>query len=326
MKQFTLRYTAISFFIVAMVGLMLSDALFAFVGHFTSRSIDAFRAIYYNIFSGIISASILAFFIDAFSRRELVSFMRSQLLETVIRMNNVAGPMSVAGAIGFSYERNSADFNRMISESETSFCAIGTSLPDVTSFTSLEHIRKKILKNNAYRAKFLIINPFSIYSLHKRLIEPYRTHRYDMRSMVHTAIESLYRERENIGGDAANRLEARMYCSIPTLSCVFTDKEMNISFYDEIVKGNDAPTWTFEPSSEECIPPPLYDHYRRHFDTMWNKADSIDIFSASAVKMVEERLDRDILTLETYRSMVKDCINILEALLRARTPREGKGE
>ena len=225
--------------------------------------------------------------------------MHLELSETINRMNNVAAPLSNVGCSGFVSRRDPREYENILHESTMIFRAIGTSLPDICNFTFLNLVSEKIHSNEKFVFELLILNPLSISTFRRSQICAYRGRPDELLNRPSSTIAELNQARSRIGTNSArSRFRVRLFNTVPTVSTVFGDDKMDVSFYDEISRGNDAPAWRFEkiPRGDITITQHLFAHFSRNFETIWNRSDTIDCFSPNIGNLIirssQEELDQ----------------------------------
>jgi hypothetical protein len=260
----------------------------------------------------LMTAGVLSAVFELTARREVESFMERRLADIVRAINNAAVQITSSGLQQFKPERSYRDFEEMLAEAKSFFVAIGTSLPDVSSNPFVDLLKERLEADPKMTVKMLFLNPFSVAAALKNNIEVYRHPHTDLFAEIVQSVVRLRKLHKNLHEGARKRLEVRVYCTLPTVSCVFTDERLNISFYDENRAGNRTPAWVFVPHRNNFPGASLYNYYQKNFELVWNRPDSINALGSQFESEILSLYDREG---DRVQKVVAEAINELKASL-----------
>jgi len=275
-----LLFSNLSFFFVGTVLLLTGPIAANWLGQYRLINYDGpgWQSIITNLSCSLILLAGASAILDLLTRNSIQLFMRATLTQTIERMNSVAAPLANAGCSGFFHQRQD-HLRDILLSSEEMFVACGTSLPDVTSFTFVGEIVQKIKQNKNYVAEFLILNPASMSAYLKRGVGVYQSDENEIVERIITAIINIERAMAELKSSEKNRMRLYMISAIPTMSCVYNEKIMDIGFYDEIRKGNVISTWRFEKIASNPGDFSLFEHYKSNIEYIKNRPDTILLWS-----------------------------------------------
>jgi len=181
-----------------------------------------------------------------------------------------------SGLENYQPKRQHKDLIQIVEEAKRRLDFLGTSLPDMSSDQGWEALKRKVLRNKKIHVRILLLDPDCEMTQKKQKLEYFKSNWKNISDDIDRAIRTFKSIRtiaESEGSPVSiNRYDVRLYDSIPTTSCVFNEKVLNISFYDENQPGSMTPAWTFR---KERKLDNLYSYYHKNFDLLWKKSKSI---------------------------------------------------
>jgi hypothetical protein len=288
-----------SMFVIAVIGLLiafrsewLSSQLYPTLGVLAKILGKDAAAAGGNINSlgfALFTGCTVGIYMDFASRFSVFNLVKKEIREALHQIESPIIKMGLSGLVAFKPKRADPDFISILDSAETEFFCIGTTLPDILSFSFVERLKELSRRSGlGPNIRLLILSRQSAACALKTAIIPYHDRAHRLREQHEAALRLAHDLHDYFRASGySGEFDVRYYVTLPTISAVFSDRLVNICFYDEVALGNRLPTWVFEKVSGAASEFSFYEHYRKHFELVWERADTVSIFSADFESRME---------------------------------------
>lgn len=247
-----------------------------------------------SIFAGTLSAlgitfitsSTVSLLMEIFLRLDLVDFMTERML--LLMPEEIKGN---TGVIEFNKDRKSIDFKEYLINVQDYIKIMGVSSNDILASANMPIIKKKLIENPNFNIQILLLCPWSVTAEIRSTAKTYRTHNEGI-AKTQAVILDICNLIKNMKADGldVSRISLRLYDDIPSLSLVIDSEFAIVAPFMVVEQGGSSPYYIVRKLD---IPNGIYDLYRDHFDTVWQKAIDVDD-ETSLDDIYSEQKNRDL--------------------------------